>query len=571
MQPSYQTDAREIRADTYRLRLDPDRPRAEVLDPTGRSWGWLSLVASAHPTDGRDTAHPVSGPMLGSTDAEHIEVIQPLHSALWQTAQLRLDCRSDHLAISFEVTTSRPRRLDRVSILGGEAVLCSGASGTFRSGIGFEQVFVPTPTEPVAFTRPAAVPATISVCGDAEPGRLHGIFSPGPFCYGFGTENADQRHWLGCWLRAGIDDCTFTEYGYRPLDGGYLMEFDHRGHTTVSDRWQVTVVLRPTATEWTALADYRDDLLRHDLMPRPHGTAAPHPDWWRRPIFCGWGAQCAAAADTDQAASDLSRQDRYDGWLDRLRRAGVVPGTIVLDDRWQAAYGSAQPDPEHWPDLRSWIAARHADGQRVLLWWKAWDPAGIPVEECITDPAGRPVAVDPRNGAYRRRLTGIVRALLGADGLDADGFKIDFTQRAPGGSADLHALLDTLYRAAKQSKPDSLIITHAVNPLFADVSDMIRLNDITERDPAGVPVPVTEQMRIRRRIATTVLPDHPIDTDQWPMPNREQWLAYTAIQPELGVPALYYTDLIDNSGQPISDDHLRIVAESWQNYREANS
>jgi len=33
----------------------------------------------------------------------------------------------------------------------------------------------------------------------------------------------------------------------------------------------------------------------------------------------------------------------------------------------------------------------------VLLWWKAWDPEGLPPELCIRNPDGTPVAFDPTN------------------------------------------------------------------------------------------------------------------------------------------------------------------------------
>ena len=56
-----------------------------------------------------------------------------------------------------------------------------------------------------------------------------------------------------------------------------------------------------------------------------------------------------------------------------------------------------------------------------------------PPSECITDAAGRPVAVDPGSPAYLARVDAIVERLLGSDGLDADGFKVDFTQRTPSG------------------------------------------------------------------------------------------------------------------------------------------
>ena len=112
-----------------------------------------------------------------------------------------------------------------------------------------------------------------------------------------------------------------------------------------------------------------------------------------------------------------------------------MPGTIVIDDKWQDAYGTNRPDLVKWPDLGGWIAERHARGQRVLLWWKAWDPEGLPPELCIRNPDGVPVAFDPTNPEARELLRATMLHLLSADGLDADGLKVDFTARTPSGRA----------------------------------------------------------------------------------------------------------------------------------------
>jgi hypothetical protein len=172
----------------------------------------------------------------------------------------------------------------------------------------------------------------------------------------------------------------------------------------------------------------------------------------------------------------------------------------------------------------------------------------------------------------------ILLDLLGPDGLDADGLKVDFTQRTPSGQslrghgdgwgiALLHQLLGTIYDAAKAAKPDSLIITHAIHPSFGDVSDVIRLNDVLEKDAVGERVSVVEQLRNRAAIATHALPLHPIDTDQWPMPSRPEWLAYAQVQGTLGIPALYYVDYIDESREPVTAADLRSIAATWDSYR----
>jgi hypothetical protein len=402
---------------------------------------------------------------------------------------------------------------------------------------------------------------------------------------------------------APVDELRFTEMRYAPLDGGFLLELDYDGQTTVTGSFVTpTVILRRAADPWQGLARYRTDLVERGFAPdRPVAAAA---GWWTEPIFCGWGAQCAGAPVPGQPRShpyylselgpavvppglpvafDLARQDRYDEWLGRLARHGVVPGTIVVDDRWQLAYGTGEPDPARWPDLRGWIAERHAAGQRVLLWWKAWDPTGLPASECVTDAGGAPVAADPGSPAYLARLAEIGRRLLHPDGLDADGFKVDFTQRAPTGRglrrptaaagapwgiAALHRMLAALYRAAKAAKPDALVVTHTPHPAFADVCDMIRLNDLLERDPAGAAVPAVDQLAFRHAVVSRVLPHHLVDTDQWPIANRAQWRAYVAAQGNLGVPALYYATRIDRSGEDLTPADLDLVADAWRTYRK---
>jgi hypothetical protein len=373
-----------------------------------------------------------------------------------------------------------------------------------------------------------------------------------------------------------VADLTFTQCAYVPVDGGFLVSLDYDGHTVVDGAWRSpTLVLRPAATPWAGIRDYRADLVGRGYAPA--SAHVPYA-WWAQPIFCGWGAQCAGSVLAGKPAAALARQDFYDDLMIGLDAAGLDPGTIVIDDRWQDDYGRMTPDAEKWPDLRGWVAGQHAQGRKVLLWWKCWDPGTLPADECITDPTGRCVAVDPTSPAYRRRVGQVVASLLGPDGVDADGFKIDFTQRAPMGSgltgaggawglAGLHLLLQTIYDAAKATRPDALVITHTPHPSFGDVCDMIRLNDVLRLDPAGRSVSVVDQLRFRSAVVTASLPDHLIDTDQWPMPNREQWLAYADEQPRLGIPALYYVSAMDNTGESITAADLHTIAAGWRLYR----
>ncbi|GIG26686.1 hypothetical protein [Cellulomonas denverensis] len=600
-----------ITAAGYRVELHSDPPSAVLSDPDGRVWSRLSLLASVDRVGavdesaevGAPTVHPLD-PSADPTDPGRVaavEIRSAATSTAWRRRETRLRCLPDRLELTVEVEGEG--LLTDVRLLGGRALLASGACGMFRSSIDHASVFVPTPTEPVDLVRPAASPATLGVLGDAAPGRLHAVFSPPPLCLVLGRERAGSAldvpagDWLALGLAAPVDQLRLVELRYQPMDSGFLLELDHDAHTRVAGTWRSpALVLRPAADPWQALADHRADLLRAGA---PAGPAAPVADWWSEPIFCGWGAQCARAAhsalDGDPAgpesqtagpptAADLARQDVYDELLGHLAAHQVVPGTVVIDDKWQLAYGTGEPDQARWPDLRAWIAARHAAGQRVLLWWKAWDAEGLPPEECLVTPDGRPVSADPAGPAYRDRVRRVVHHLLGPDGLDADGFKVDFTQRGPAGHAlrpgdgtdpcagpwgvaAVHALLADLYRAAKDAKPDALVVTHTPHPAFADVCDMVRLNDVLERDTRGVLVPLADQMRVRRRIAGAMLPGHLIDTDQWPMTDLAQWREYVGAQAEGGVPALYYAERMDRSDEQLTADDLALVAQLWQEYR----
>lgn len=554
-------------------------PYLQLADADGTRWSRLCMLSSVHTAQAQDESTSIAEPEV-SFDGDDIVVRVRTASSHWAERTLEVRCTPG--TVELTAVARGTGDLTDVTLAGGDGILPTGASGTFRSAVDAASVYVPTPTEPVAFLRPASSPASLGIVGDADPGRLHGIFSPPPLVLAWSRRTADDPlnppggGWLSASLRAPVEQLRFTALRYEPLDGGFLLRLAYEGHTPVDGRWRSpTVVLRPVAGAHDALAAYRDDLVASGLA----ATGGPRVEpWWRQPIFCGWGAQVARGG---APAPDLCTQELYDEFLAVLRVAGLDPGTIVVDDRWQDAYGTAEPDPSAWPDLRGWIAQRHAEGRRVLLWWKAWDPAGLPAEECVADAAGRPVAADPGSPAYRARLRGIIGRLLGPAGLDADGLKVDFTQRAPSGRtmrpapgsdglwgvAALYRLVAEIHAAAKAAKPDALVITHTVHPSFGGVCDMIRTNDLLERDVAGAPVPPSRQLVARQAIVARTLPHHPIDTDQWPMPGRADWLDYARLQPALGVPALYYLERVGD--EPITAADLAAVRTTWQAYRKA--
>ncbi|KIL38362.1 hypothetical protein SD70_26960 [Gordoniibacillus kamchatkensis] len=126
----------------------------------------------------------------------------------------------------------------------------------------------------------------------------------------------------------------------------------------------------------------------------------------------------------------------------------------------------------------------------------------------------------------------------------------------------MKAYLNVLYDEAMKVKPDALIMSHTPHPYLADVLDMIRLNDInTGKD-------VTRAMTLRARVAAIACPDAVIDTDNWPMADKATWRSYVELQPELGVPSLYFATHIDSTQEPLTEDDYALVRESWRRARE---
>lgn len=571
----------DVTAETYRLRLDPRRVVAAVTGIDGRPWFRLRLLGAVDSLDGPDETLRV-GPITHRLFPDRIRVEVPCVSSRWSRRATVMDCYEDRIEIG--VVVHGDGQVLSVHLLGG----WRPPSGFLPSGSSLRTVLSPNPDHPRRIARPANEPATIGVVGDGgEPGVGRWLFAPAPWCYAVTREPAEGRddelpdgEWAGIGLAAPIQEQTFTSLHYTGGTDGFSLRLDYEGHTRVAGEFRTpTVVVGFGASDgYDALRRHRELLVTRGLVPV---RDTPPPAHWRQPIFCGWGAQCHLAKVTGRRAQDLATQANYDDFLATLAGHGVVPGTIVVDDKWQTEYATCRPDPAKWPDLRGWIADRHERGQRVLLWWKAWDVEGAPTEACVRAPDGTPVALDPQSDACRALIEDVMGHMLGPDGLDADGLKVDFIARTPSGvtlwhageswGADLlHRLLAQVYTSAKRAKPDALIVTHTPNPAFVDVTDMIRLNDVLMLDAAYQQTPVVAHMTYRARVARAVCDGLLVDTDGWCLPGRRTWADYLERQPMLGVPALYYASHIDHTGEELRAADYAAVARIWKDHRRSH-
>ncbi len=552
-----------VSADAYCLTWAADRPFVALADAAGHPLAELFTLSSVHSTLGQDDTTWI-GVWQADSAGEKITLTLDAASSIWDAKRYTFECFPDRWRYSITVQ-GRGALTDAHYFGGYYSGYLRWGSGFFRSGQHFLEGFNPEPNSAEVTGFAAAGCSTIDLMGVPLPGRADWFFTPPPFCYALRGPGG----WLGIGVEAPPGENRFTAYHYHGSAGAFHLTLAYEGHTPVEGTYTLPAIgfdLAPSPYE--ALACHRAALIRHRCAPSIPG--GPQPTWWREPIFCGWGAQCYAASRDEGRAPDYARQDFYEDLLNTLAQRGVQPGTVVLDDKWQRTYGENRVDPDKWPDLAGFIQRQHEAGRRVLLWLKAWDPEGLPAEACVTNAAGMPVAADPTSPLYERLLRESVRLML--DDYGADGFKVDFTARIPSGPGLrrhgaawglelMKAYLGILHGEARQVKPDALIMTHTPHSYLADVVDMIRLNDI------NMGADVNRAMRHRAQVAALACPGAPIDTDNWPMPDLATWRAYVPLQPELGVPALYFATHIDSTGEALTEDDYRLIRETWAAYR----
>jgi hypothetical protein len=578
-----------VEASAYVLALAEARPFVELAQSDGRRIARLNPIGAVDTTDGLDGTASIDIAAIEEADGE-VHLTLAIESTRWRSKRAIVTCRADELALRVEVEGDGA--LADVRLLGGwYPTDRRWGAGWYRSAIAARTLFSPAPADPVKIAYDPNEAVSLAASGGGQPGRGTWFFTPPPFVLGFSRElrpspiDLPPGPWTSLSVRSALGEQTFTSIEYEPFDNGFHLRLPYDGSTRVRGRWSSPeVVLRFGSVDpYAAIADEVGRLRALGLAPTPPMSLADErPEWWAQPIFCGWGAQSALArADGDGSRAPwYSTGANYERFLDTLATHGVVPGTVVIDDRWQASYGAADADAERWPDLAGWIARRHERGQHVLLWWKAWDPEGVPAEWCVRTATGHAVAADPSNPAYREYLAEQIRRLVAPppDGHGADGLKLDFTAQTPAGPGLerhgpewgielLRLLLRTIHDAAKAVRPDAFVVAHAPNPGFVDVADAVRLNDLLRLDDADPLLPIVAQARHRARIARAACPELIVETDDWAIPSRDEWRAFLAIKGQLGIPSLYFADRLHPADEDLRDEDYAAIRSVWSEWR----
>jgi len=453
------------------------------------------------------------------------------------------------------------------------------------------------------------------------------LVTPPPFCYLMGRR--DKQNWVSMGLAVKPGENNFMAFQY--LGGeGFGLNLDYMGYTKVSGKWESpAIVFQASTDEYDGLRQYVDFLHDEGYIAKTERHKAK---WWKKPIFCPWGEQMWLSdrwpsylrGDPKVDIGSLNTQKLYTSVLKKIERYGINPGTLIIDNRWFKVEDEFEPDPKLWPDMKGFIAEQHAKGRKIILWSSpcghAQNALGrtIPLDECMTaqakankeaaamnidisypyemvagidtdifypythkgkkpDPVKKdvkynPIFIDPTNPKYEKRLRARIRFLISPEGLDADGFKFDYTHFLPmvkgvrmhrtmWGVEILKKLLWIYSDESKRIKKDALMITHTYNPYFSDIVGMCRLQDLYTDKKS-----VVKQMAHRAKIARIACPGCEIDTDNHPLVSLAAWSEYAKEQPNIGVPALYYVSGVEITHEPLKPGHFRMIKKIWDEY-----
>ena len=433
--------------------------------------------------------------------------------------------------------------------------------------------------------------------------------SPPPFCYVLNDDNVNAS--IGIVAKEG--EYNFLSFDYNGIDESFFT-LSYEGHTKVQNSFQTPKIRIgfDTGDVNVSVDEYIKWLRANNYLKKEADKDIP--SWWKEPIFCGWGQmRYDYRMDHDKRengtfinVTNYCTEKIYTNYMEALENNNINPGTIIIDMGWAENPALYEPSKNRWFDVRGFIDRQHQLGRKVLLWYTPVVTQGLPIDACMTL-NGRAVAPDPTSPKYKEIMKEQIKKMLSAeDGcLNADGFKIDFTQNTPSENGvfrnylnNFWALINTeddkyiysslkertelikthgnkwgveilkeyitvLYENMKEVKNDSVLITHTANPYFAEVVDILRLNDLQ-----GECDNVLDIMKNRAIISKMCSRNWLIDTDNDLMFDKSKWRDYIQLQPQLGIPDTYYITAIATSYEEFDEDDYELLRTVWSNYRK---
>lgn len=319
------------------------------------------------------------------------------------------------------------------------------------------------------------------------------------------------------------------------------------------------VVFTFNNSPWEAVGDFSFYLSQNNLMTPPANK--PRPNWWKRPLVSTWGEQRVQQISGSHSDFNSNWVKKY--VVQQQEALDSLTFNLIIEDKWANAYGDPIP-ADRFRDMRHLIDWCHEQGIRVILFWRAWkvEAYSLPIRMGIFDGE----YIDATHDLFENYVDSCCQIIFGnkPDQLNADGLKIDylFQTRDPArasysnplkgiGIRETYHYLRTFYRTAKKYKPDALIMSTAIDPHFAHIQDMVRINDDWDN----------KTLREKRaRIITNAMPGMLINGDAADMSiniARYHYLT-SAIY---GIPSIHYLNQFRDATIPqsIKDQILKLL------------
>ncbi|MFC1726362.1 hypothetical protein ACFL4T_12110, partial [candidate division KSB1 bacterium] len=546
----------------YHLRFDnPNKPYVKIFS----NWRLFAKVYFLSGLNSGDKKDNIYGFDLHVKEAKKfIEIKITANSSIWGKVEYFFLCREDYFEYYYVVNGSG--KLNELFYFGSYDI-----NGNFQGSVhNFPLVFSPEPNYIDRRYYKSWESTSIDMISDDERKINHWMFAPPPLCYSI---KFTRRNWISASLIPGKGEYNFLEYKYNG-GKGFSFSLTYNDNYHINGRFETPHLVFSFKNQDEYLALNRHVELYKNLRTESVEKKEPF-TWWTAPIFCGWGEQVVQALLDNGKPQDYADRKFYDKMLKTLEENDIDPGIVIIDDKWQKNYGLNDVDTNKWSDLRGFIDKQHTIGRKVLLWYPLWLCEGVPESACLKK-EGKAVAVDVTHPDFEKRIEKICHNLLSEDKgcMNADGFKVDFNEHFPKdrdleiygniyGMEMLKKFLETIYLNSKRIKNDALIITQNPNPYYADVTDMIRLNDIHPGTRK-----VFSVMEHRQKVAKTAIPGILIDTDNWSGPSLKEWRNYMKKQAVLGVPSLYFVTRVDGTLEKFSKKDYRLIKRIWTRYKK---
>lgn len=492
-------------------------------------------------------------------------------SSIWEKTEYVLIAKEYHFEYFVRVTGKG--NVDRVKYFSGNV------DDDFRvSTYEFDTGFTPIPTVD------GAQQCDFSAQKDFD--EFSFLTVPPMFSYTFDICGMEPKLSFGLVAERGEHNFTKFAYGTRLTPGGYDKGFyfwtNQDGHTVVDGEWTAPrIICYGTPSRMDALKYYSDYYFASGRADaKDPGEAKPR--FWYGPMACGWIEQAAQISKgLFTGAGNDACQPIYDHFNSELKRRDLHPQIMIIDDKWQVNYGSAEVDTNKWPDLRGWIDANLAEnGIYTMLWYKLWDAEGIPEEMTMYDEEGQyndhnnKRTVDPSNPKFREFVRGQIHRLISSDEgcCNAYGFKLDYAFVQPtgrlaksySGKYGVELFFDyikLIYECVKEAKPDAIVNASPCHPIFAAYVDHARLHDYFPWLRR-----CNEEFTFRKDLYSTALPGALIDTDGAGFRSHRDTMRYMLHAPTIGIPDLYC--ITDLPSITLTDEDWATVARAWKEYSE---